>query len=273
MKTSIVALLTDFGLTDHYVGVVKGVILSRAPHVQIVDISHGVRPQNIDQAGYLLWAAYKYFPEGTIFVSVVDPGVGSRRKIICATGDGYIFLAPDNGLLKYVFGEIKHPEVYAVTAKRYFLKNVSKTFHGRDVFASVAGFLANGLVPSKLGKRIKGRISSERFAILDSARKVVVGKVIHVDRFGNLITNFLADVAQTQHGKRVTHLGNISLRLDSTQKLIRRVYPTYNDAPNNEPFIVLGSSGLLEISIKTGNAAAVLGVGQGDRITLFRKKG
>jgi len=271
MKTGIVALLTDFGLSDHYVGVVKSVILARAPHVQIVDISHGVSPQNIDQAGYLVWASYKYFPEGTIFVCVVDPGVGSHRRIICAAGHGYVFLAPDNGLLKYVFGEIKHPEVYAVTEKKYFLKNVSKTFHGRDVFASVAGFLASGLEPSKLGKRITERIPSERFAAIGPTRKEVKGRIIHVDRFGNLITNVQPRITQGRPGKRIPFLKHFSVQIYSTQKIINHLYATYDDAPDNDPFMVLGSSGLLEISIKSGSAAAVLGVGPGERITLFRK--
>jgi S-adenosylmethionine hydrolase len=265
MKTpsKTIALLTDFGLADHYVAVMKGVILSRAPNVHIVDITHGVSPQGINEAAYLLWASFKFFPPGTIFLCVVDPGVGSKRNIICADAGDYIFVAPDNGLLKYIFGEIKKNRVYSLTEKRYFLDDISTTFHGRDIFASVGAYLALGLEPSKLGKKVKPLTNAVRFTVLDPTRKIVHGSVIHVDRFGNLVTDLRTRAA--------ANLRKFSLHIGSTREIISRFYSTYSPAPDNIPFMLLGSSGLVEVSVKNGNASKLLGVGQGERIKVMRK--
>lgn len=270
MKTSIIALLTDFGLADHYVGVMKAVVMSRAPYTRIIDISHNVPPHNIDGAAYLLWAAYKFFPRGTIFISVVDPGVGSKRRIVCVVGGGYIFLGPDNGSLKYIVGEIKNSKAYAVTEKNYFLQDVSTTFHGRDIFASVAGFLANGLDPSRLGRRIT-RLKSEHFISVNSVHRPMAGKIIHVDRFGNLITNFRWQLHHQKSRKRIGELKNFCLQFHSTRQIVSHFFRTYDDAPENVSFMTLGSSGLIEISVKKDSAAEFLGISQGERITLSRK--
>lgn len=266
-----VVLLTDFGTSDHYIGVMKGVILSRAPHVTIIDISHNVSPQNIDEAAYLLWTSYKYFPQRTIFVSVVDPGVGSKRKILCAVGHGYYFLAPDNGLLKYVLGDLQNLKIYSVTDKKYFLSEVSSTFHGRDIFASVCAHLAIGLDPSKLGKSVKPKTKPERFIVIDyRKRKNVKGRIIYIDRFGNLVTNFLPK-------RPIVNLKDFYIELDPhdnrkrTKKVIKDSYHTYADAPLNLPFLIVGSSGLIEISLKNGNVSEFLGVKQRSHITLHKK--
>ncbi|TLY27641.1 MAG: SAM-dependent chlorinase/fluorinase, partial [Ignavibacteria bacterium] len=148
-----IALLTDFGLSDPYVGSMKGVISAIAPGTPILDLSHEVLPQNITQAGYLLWSCYKYFPAGTIFVCVVDPGVGSGRRVLCVDGAGYRFLGPDNGLLQLVLDSLDGYSIVIVENRRYFRNEISPTFHGRDIFAPVAAHLSRGVRSASLGRR------------------------------------------------------------------------------------------------------------------------
>ena len=248
-KNAVIALLTDFGLNDGFVGSMKGVILSSLPPtVQIVDVTHSVEPQNIDEAAYLLWSVFNYFPKGTIFVCVVDPGVGSKRKILCLQTDRFYFLAPDNGLLKFILGSAKPRAIVAVTNRKYFAKEVSSTFHGRDIFAPVAAHLANGLSITKLGPKTKPLFAEEHFVeIVPDNKKVYVGKIIHIDHFGNIITNF--------HSRR---LFSTRVRLQIRKSTISRFSKTYADAKLGHPFVVPGSSKLLEVSLKNGNVARFL---------------
>lgn len=269
-KRRVVALLTDFGLIDHYVGVMKGVILSRAPHVTIVDISHQVSPQNVHEAAFLLWSAYRFFPEGTIFVAVVDPGVGSERNILCVKAHGYFFLSPDNGLLKYVLAELKKPQIFSVTNKNLYLPEVSSTFHGRDIFAPAAAHLANGLSLSKLGETVKPETRPENFLTLDlQKQKQVKGAIIYIDRFGNLVTNI-----RLEKLSRVNELRQCRMQISNTstrnrpKKTVHYFSPTYTAAPTQTPFMIVGSSGLLEISIKNRGAAKALGARVGTPVTL-----
>jgi S-adenosyl-L-methionine hydrolase (adenosine-forming) len=244
MKTlQTIALLTDFGNDDAYVASMKGMIRSLAPAAQIIDISHSVKPQNITQASYLLWSVYRYFPKRTIFVAVVDPGVGGKRKIICAEGDGYIFLTPDNGLLQYVANEVQWTTVVAVTNEYYFNTTVSRTFHGRDIFAPVAAHISNGVPVIKLGLNINKKLTSVKFIMVGTKSATYKGKILHIDHFGNIITDFLITKRQTFNLK----LGNRTIDVYS---------PTYEAAPPETPFLIKGSSGLLEITVKNGNAAA-----------------
>jgi len=241
----IIALLTDFGNDDPYVAGMKGMILSIAPTAQIVDISHSVQPQNITQASYLLWSVYKYFPKGTFFAAVVDPGVGGSRKIICAEGGGYTFLAPDNRILQYVAGEVHFKKVIAVTQDKYFSSTVSRTFHGRDIFAPVTAHLSNGVSIKSLGVNIKHKLPIGKLITVESKPGGYTGKILHIDHFGNLITDF-----------RFTKLR--TFRLNIGKRIITKYSPTYEAAPSKVPFLIGGSSGLLEISVKNGDAAATL---------------
>lgn len=247
----IIALLSDFGSRDHYVGVMKGVILSRAPNVTIVDISHDIAPQDVHSASYILWASYQYFPKRTIFLTVVDPGVGSERKIICVQTDKYYFLAPDNGLLKFILGETDSPEVYAVDNRKYFLPDVSSTFHGRDIFASLCGHLANGISPARLGKKTHPDTKPEHFAIIEPLKtRAVHGEIIHIDHFGNLVTNFRL------RGGNVLR-GTIMLQAYSRRhrvRMIKTFVHNYAEGLGKSPFVLVGSNGLLEISVKNGSA-------------------
>ncbi len=264
-KFQVAALLTDFGLDDQYVGTMKGIIVSLAPHVTIVDISHGVSPQNINEGAFLLWAAFRYFPRGTIFVAIVDPGVGTSRKIICAEGEGYIFLAPDNGLLKFVLGEVHASKIISVENKRLFLPQVSQTFHGRDIFAPVCAHLANGVSLAKLGKEVDPETRPEYFLIFNCSKdNKLKGSIVYTDHFGNIVTNIC--------------LKNLSLKATSLEmklssdKTIRGFSRTYERAPGKDPFMIIGSTGLLEVSLQNGNAAKRLRARIGDSVTLVRRR-
>jgi S-adenosylmethionine hydrolase len=270
MKNRVIGLLTDFGLSDHYVGTMKAVVSGIAPHVSLVDISHGVPPQSIDQAAYLLWAAYRFFPPGTIFVAVVDPGVGGSRAVVCASTSKYTFLAPDNGLLKYVLSENRTCEIRGVTNRRYFLPTLSSTFHGRDIFAPVAAHLAMGVPHSKLGKRLKAKTTPEDFVALDArSAPQLVGRVIHIDRFGNIITNIRVSSMLKAGGVRFEMRFEKKHRSSRTRHTTGSLVTTYEEGGRDAPVFLVGSSGLLEISVKNSNAAQILSVAAGTPFRLF----
>lgn len=247
---SIIALLTDFGLCDGYVASMKGVIHSILPDAKIVDITNEISPQNVSEAAFILWSVYKYFPPNTIFISVVDPGVGSNRDIICVKTKNHTFLAPDNGLLKYIIASERVKEVVSVTNKEYFCSEVSSTFHGRDIFAPVAAHLIRGIPLRTLGEKIEPVTKPEAFINLENqAPTNITGKVIHIDRFGNIITNVL-----------VTHLESFKSITDvrinkQTVKFFRN---TYSEEKSNKPFVLTGSRNLLEISVRAKSAAKLI---------------
>lgn len=249
MKTNpVIALLTDFGVEDGYVASMKAVILSRAPNCRIIDVSHSVQPQNIDQAAFLLWSSYKYFPMNTIFICIVDPGVGTDRKIICAEGESYKFLAPDNGILKFILSSIKKMKIHSVNNSRYFLTDISSTFHGRDVFAPVAAHIVNGLEINKLGPQTTPLFHAEHFVeILPISKERYRGKIINIDRYGNIITNFLLKDKPSS-----------ALHLKVAQKTINELEDNYANANSKNPFMIIGSAKLLEVAVKNGSASRIL---------------
>jgi S-adenosylmethionine hydrolase len=187
----VITLLTDCGLEDEYVGVMKGVVLSINPAVHLVDLTHAIGRHDIEQGALILSASYRHFPKGSIHIAVVDPGVGGARKVVCLRQGGHVFLAPDNGLLSMVIDEKKVEDVRAVTNRKYFLEWVSDTFHGRDIFAPVAAHLSGGVDPVCLGESL----DPKELTLFDidyphvSEKGELVGKVITVDHFGNLVTN------------------------------------------------------------------------------------
>ncbi|MBI1807280.1 MAG: SAM-dependent chlorinase/fluorinase [Ignavibacteria bacterium] len=257
-RQPLIALLTDFGMSDGYVAAMKGTILSINPAITIVDISHSIEPHNVRQAAFLLWTVYKYFPEHAIFVCVVDPGVGSLRKIICVEGNDYCFLAPDNGILKYILGILRKPKVYQVTNKKLFQQQVSSTFHGRDIFAPVAAWLAGGKPVKSVGAKYTPQFGAEHFITINPHQgSEYEGVIVHVDHFGNMITNILIP-------ERLPR----SLKLKIGHRLVKRYFPTYANADIDEPFMIRGSSGLLEVSVKQANAAKLLGVNISQKIYL-----
>ena len=251
--SNIVALLTDFGTRDHYVGVMKGVILSINPHVTIVDISHDIAPQDVMSAYFLLKNSHRYFPSGTIFVAVVDPEVGTHRAVLCAQTDEALYLAPDNGTLSFL---AKPDRVVQVTNRKYMLEPGSNTFHGRDIFAPVAAHLSLGLEVDKLGPPAKTILQLGCKEPEVSSEGVILGEVISIDQFGNLVTNIPAD--------RLADFAAIEVKVAKTA--IKSLSKTYGDHKKGEVIALIGSGGNLEISVVKGSAAKKLKAAAGDVI-------
>lgn len=254
----VISLLTDFGYRDEYVGVVKGVILARNPDVVVVDISHAVAPRDVPGAALMLKAAYPYFPQSTLHVVVVDPGVGSRRAVVVlALEDGPLFLAPDNGVLTPVLQDPRPQTVVRVENSAFFLDRISRTFHGRDIFAPVAAALAGGVPPERLGPTLA--VGDLVRVDLPAARRdganAVSGAVVAVDRFGNLITNIDAGLlGAVDYPQLQVHIG--AHRIQGLGSAYAAVAP-------NRPVALIGSRGTLEIAVNCGNAAKALAVGRG----------
>ena len=259
MRRPIITLTTDFGLSDHFVGTIKGVILGICPGAEIVDISHDVGAFGITEGGYLIGQAYPYFPHGTVHVVVIDPGVGTSRRPILVEAAGQRFVAPDNGVLSFVFAREEH-KVRWITTQKYFLKNVSQTFHGRDIFSPVGAHLARGIAPARMGKPIQDYMRLYLEKPVRTARRGWTGAVLTVDRFGNLITNFPAgDFPELD--KRPFE---VSVGLQTVHRLARN----YSECGPGELFVIVGSSGYLEISSSQASAAKLLGCGAGAPVEL-----
>lgn len=252
----IITLLTDFGLADGFVGIMKGVILSIYPQAKIVDISHQIPPQDISAAAFVLHYSHRYFPAGTIHVAVVDPGVGSSRRLLAVASERYFFLAPDNQILAYIFHDCETLTVVEVLNNQFFLAKVSRTFHGRDIFAPVAAHLATGIPMETLGPKIhdydRGQIELPRMT-----KHGLHGQIIYVDQFGNLISNIPEDWIA---GKATT------IRLGKW--VFKHVSEAYAEVGSGQPLAIIGSSGYLEIAIREGNASRTLGIGRGALIQI-----
>lgn len=249
----LIALLTDFGSDDPYVGVMKGVILARCPEARVVDLCHGVPPQDVRIGALHLMAAVPYFPEGTLFVCVVDPGVGSDRAVLWARGSRHAFLAPDNGLLSWAARLEPLRELRRVTNRAFFLERVSSTFHGRDIFAPVAAALTRGLPPRELGP-VRRAYERLPFPPVRRRGKTVSGEVIAVDRFGNAITNLRAE-----HVRR-------GGTLETGGKSLGPLRKRYGSVRTGRPLALVGSLGLVELSVRDGDLAAELRIGVGVRV-------
>ena len=247
-----ITLLTDFGTVDYFVGAVKGAILSVNPRVVIVDITHEIPPQDVEGAAFTLLASYQTFPAGTIHVAVVDPGVGSaRRPIIVIAGD-QLFVGPDNGIFTYIYErELSHHVVH-VTSDKYFRPSPSTTFHGRDIFAPVAAALSKGVKPEDLGAEINDPVR------LKNSLSPEVLKIIHIDRFGNCVTNITRDLIDPK--RHPTLIIN--------RKQIREFREFYSTASREELFAIWGSAGFLEISMNGRSAARVLRAKRGDTVNV-----
>jgi S-adenosylmethionine hydrolase len=260
---SIIALMTDFGLRDHYVAAMKGVILQINPKATLVDVCHEIASQDINHGAFVLRQVLPYFPAETVFAAVVDPGVGSSRRILAARFSGRVVLAPDNGLVTLLHRDADLQEIRVVENRRYFASTLSSTFHGRDIFAPVAAHISRGVPLADLGP------PADRIHILNMPHAVrnadgtITGQIIVVDRFGNLITNISeVDVSAA----RAPHRGPFEAFLGD-----RRIGPirvTYSDVPAGEPLALIGGTQLLEIAVSGGNAAQQLGAGVGAAVKL-----
>ena len=238
----------------------KGVILSIAPRVQIVDITHDVEPFEITEAAFVIAQAYRYFPRKTVHVIVVDPGVGSERRPILAEMAGQYFVAPDNGVLSMIFSREARKKVRHITNAKYFLQPVSRTFHGRDVFAPVAAHLASGVPPARFGKAIEDYVKLTIDKPTRTGKRVWTGTILKVDRFGNLITNL--------HIDEFPDVQTRPFELNAGLQQISRLAATFSECAPGEFFVVVGSSGYLEVASNQGSAAKMLGVRSGSPVEL-----
>src|SRR5580658_6094824 len=254
-----ITLTTDFGTCDHFVGTMKGVVLRIAPRVRIVDITHEIAPHDLNEAAFVIAQAWRYFPIGTIHVVVVDPGVGSARRPILCEAEGQFFIAPDNGVLSMIYDSSPH-KVRVISNDKLFLKKVSKTFHGRDVFAPAAARLAKGVAPSKFGKLIHDSVRSYLLKPTRLSRHDWSGVVLKTDRFGNLITNF--------HIDEFPDLAQHPIELRAGLERITRLAATFAETTIGELFAIIGSSGFVEVAVNRGSAAKVLGIGAGSPVEL-----
>ncbi|MBI3615968.1 MAG: SAM-dependent chlorinase/fluorinase [Candidatus Omnitrophica bacterium] len=253
-----VTLLTDFGLEDEYVGVMKGVILGINPSATLVDLSHQVPPGDVRKAGWLLAWSWPYFPKGTVHLVVVDPGVGSSRRILCLGHRGHTFLAPDNGVLTPLLAAIRRPAIYSVENRRYALGKISDTFHGRDIFAPAAGYLSKGLSASRLGPRVKAfKVIPMRG--IKQGSGFLEGRVIGFDRFGNAVTNLPADKIQ-----RLLARGKIKIRIG--RHLLKNIHRSYEAVAPGTALAVIGSHDLLEIAVYRGSAKRRLHLTEGESV-------
>ena len=257
----IVTLTSDFGLNDHFVGTMKGVILNIAPEAKIIDICHSVQPFDILDGALTIAQAYSYFPAGTIHVVVVDPGVGSARRPLVVSTETHYLVAPDNGVLSLILDREERVKVRHITMQHYFLQPVSSTFHGRDVFAPVAGYLAKGVDGEKLGDEISDYIRFSAPKPKAAGEKTLRGVILKVDRFGNLVTNFtLEDVPG------LFQAPPLPFKIVIGNREITELHQTYSEALPNEVFGILGSMGYVEIAASRASAAQLLGVGKGTEV-------
>lgn len=258
MRNPIITLLTDFGLKDPYVASMKGVILSINPQCTLVDITHQVSPYDIKEGAFILAQAYSTFPKGTIHLSVVDPGVGSPRKPILFVTKNYFFIGPDNGLFTFALKREKLKKVIALGKMEFFLPEVSPTFHGRDLFAPVAAHLSFGIAPESFGRVIKSwnEISFPEPVL---RQEKLIGEVVHIDTFGNLVCNI-------DYKNLLKFSKSRPFVIKIGKRTMRGLKKGYWEGRKDEPMALIGSGGFLEISVREGNAQKVLKMKKGDRV-------
>lgn len=251
-----ITLLTDFGTVDGYAAAMKGVIAAIAPDAALDDASHDIPPGDIHAAAWAIARYWRRYPEGTIHLAVIDPGVGGSRRAIAVRAGGRLFVAPDNGLLSRVFLDAPPERIVALENPRYRAESVSNTFHGRDLFAPAAAHLAAGVPLDDLGPVVTDpvRLRIPSFVVTPDG---IRGEVVHVDRFGNLVTNIPADWASAG-----------TVRLGRTE--LGRARRTYGDVAPGEPLALVGSAGLLEVAVRDGSAAVWLEAGLGTAVEVVR---
>jgi len=260
----VVTLLSDFGLVDPFVGMMKGAMLQVNPDLRIVDLCHSVQPQNVRQAAFMLMTSFGYFPPGTIHVAVVDPGVGTGRKILACQTERFFFLAPDNGLLGPVLEREPLHACVTVTNTEYFLPHVSQTFHGRDIFAPVAAHLSRGVPLSQLGPAAAptGELHFPRPQAKDD--HTLRGEVLYSDRFGNLVTNLHEDDIRQLAG------GRGALEVRAGESIIPGLSTSYAAERAGILLAVVGSTGFLEVALNLGSAREFLGLEIGGAVEVRR---
>ncbi|MFQ6093680.1 MAG: S-adenosyl-l-methionine hydroxide adenosyltransferase family protein [bacterium] len=261
-ERAIITLTTDFGTQDGFVGAMKGVILSINPQAVVVDITHEIEAQDVMGAAFVLSHSCRSFPEGTVHIAVVDPGVGSARRPILLQTKRYFFVGPDNGLFSFVSDLDDTVRAIELTEPKYFLSPVSDTFHGRDIFAPVAAYLSLGVDPDELGPELKDyqRIPFPEPAVSEEG---IEGQVVHIDRFGNLITNIDRRIFNDVVGE-----GRVRIELGPVR--VEGVSHSYSEVGEGSPLAIFGSSGYLEISVNRGSAWQRLRLKRGDPVQVVQ---
>lgn len=262
MARPVIALLTDFGSRDHYVGAMKGVMLGICPDATLVDVTHGITPHAVVEGALELASSYRYFPAGTVFVVVVDPGVGSNRKGLAVEAGDYRFVAPDNGVLTAVLRETPPKKVVEVTDRRYIRPTVSRTFEGRDRFAPAAAWIAKGIQLSALGRPVSDYHLLD-LPIPSATDAGIEGVVVRVDRFGNLVSNI-----DRRTFDRLAEGGKVHLQVGTAP--VQRLVATYADIAPDEVCALFGSTDCLEIALREASAAQRLGLGRGASVRVAR---
>lgn len=255
MSRGVITLITDFGTQDGYVGTMKGVMLKTSPEVRLVDITHEIPPQDVFRAGFVLRNSYRYFPDGSIHLVVVDPGVGSKRRAILVKTDNHFFIGPDNGVFTFVYESEEIRTVVQLTEKRYFLSDVSNTFHGRDIFAPVAAHLSLGVPLEDLGEPCNDVVRID-IPKPDIKRDGVKGILFYVDRFGNLVSNIREGLLAESSLRR-------RCKVFVGEEVIDGIKESYSEVNEGETLALFGSSGYLEISVRDRNARERLGLCKG----------
>jgi S-adenosylmethionine hydrolase len=265
--SKIITLTTDFGLQDEYVGVMKGVILSRLPGATIVDLCHFITRQDVCQAALLIGSAYQYFPKGTVHVVVVDPGVGSARRLLLVSADNHFFLAPDNGLLTLVIQHAGFEAAYHIDCPRHYITPVSATFHGRDIMAPVAALLADGMAPDEVGPLLQ---REEMLTVhvaqpeINKDQHKIIGEVVAIDHFGNLLTNI---GEQNIYG--LVNAGSFSgVKILVRNISIKGIQKAYAQEEPGSLLAIIGSRGFMEIAVNQGNGATNLKAKIGDKVEI-----
>jgi S-adenosyl-L-methionine hydrolase (adenosine-forming) len=263
MTAPIITLLTDFGLEDTYVASMKGVILDICPDARLVDLSHRVPPQDVRVGAFLLVSAYRDFPAGTIHLAVIDPGVGTDRRGLVIRSDRYFFVGPDNGLFSLALREASGWEAFSLERPAYWRTTISKTFHGRDIFAPIAAHLAMGVRAEAMGPPCIPQISC--WADTIHKEDELQGEIIHIDHFGNAITNVSrAELERFVSGSQVAvRTGGLTLSV---------IVDTYGNREAGTLIALIGSSNFLEIAVNQGNAAKTCGLQRGDLVCIVRNE-
>lgn len=265
MKRPIVTLTTDFGTSDNYVACVKAAMLNINPEIETVDITHHVKRHDIMEACLILKNTYHYFPNWTIHVVIVDPTVGSSRRSIVASINSHHFVAPDNGVLSGLYQDPEDLSVFEIEAEHYYLKPLSPTFHGRDIFAPIAAWMAKGIEIENFGERIDDYVDLQLpIPTVSEEDGTLEGEIIHVDSFGNLITN----VDRAQFDRLLGEAGNQSFELEIGDLTLSELKRYYAECEEDKPCLLFGSTAQLELAIKEKSASEVLSLDKGQKLTL-----
>lgn len=262
MTARIVTFSSDFGTRDYYVGAVKGAILGLNPEVNIIDLNHDVPSHDILAGAFVLAGSYDLFPSGTIHLAVVDPGVGSSRRGLVVSTERHLFVVPDNGLLSLVYQRETVSQVISIESEHYFRRPVCPTFHARDIFGPVAAWLSRGIDPSKFGPPVTDYRRLTLPAVTRTDQGEIEGRVVHVDKFGNVITSLRAEDLPGRDGAPGSFICSFNGRT------IRQLHRYYDEGSSEEPFLIVGSSGYLEIALSRRPASALLEARRGMKVTL-----